>query len=191
MESLFVVRHGPTHAKGLVGWTDLPADLSDIAALSRLSDFLPAEAAVVSSDLKRAVQTADAIVGPRVRLPHMKDLREMHFGEWEMANPREMDLKARAALAAFWEEPELIRPPGGESWLDFTGRVWPATRSLMEQTRGPLVIVAHYGVIASIAQLAEGLDAETAMGHKFENLSVSEFRHAAGRWETVRINHVP
>ncbi|HHL22744.1 MAG TPA: histidine phosphatase family protein, partial [Aliiroseovarius sp.] len=29
MISWWWLRHGPTHAKGLVGWSDVPADLSD------------------------------------------------------------------------------------------------------------------------------------------------------------------
>ena len=24
MQRLFLIRHGPTHAKGMIGWTDLP-----------------------------------------------------------------------------------------------------------------------------------------------------------------------
>ncbi|MCX8953857.1 histidine phosphatase family protein, partial [Ruegeria sp. NA] len=38
MTRLHLVRHGPTHAKTMVGWSDLPADLSDTAALRRLHD---------------------------------------------------------------------------------------------------------------------------------------------------------
>ena len=30
------VRHGPTHEKAFTGWRDVPADLSDSAALARL-----------------------------------------------------------------------------------------------------------------------------------------------------------
>lgn len=191
MGSLFVVRHGPTHAKGLVGWTDLPADLSDTAAIGRLAAHLPASATIVSSDLIRAVGTADAIAAGRRRLPNIEDLREMHFGEWEMLNPREMDPKARASLAAFWDAPELVRPPGGESWLDFTARVVPKTLDLLASRTEPLVIVAHYGVIAAIVQHAEESDAETAMRQRFENFSVSEFRHEEGRLSPVAINHVP
>ena len=37
MTRLWWVRHGPTHAKAMVGWRDLPADLSDTAALARLA----------------------------------------------------------------------------------------------------------------------------------------------------------
>ena len=82
MTRLCLVRHGPTHAKTMVGWSDLPADLSDTAALDRLSSYLPPEALVISSDLSRAVATADAVQGARRRLGHDPDLREMNFGAW-------------------------------------------------------------------------------------------------------------
>ena len=84
MSRFFWVRHGPTHAKAMVGWSDLAADLSDEQRLSRLSAHLPADALVVSSDLVRATATADAIANDRERLPHDPDLREIHFGDWEM-----------------------------------------------------------------------------------------------------------
>ena len=58
MTTLWLVRHGPTHAKAMIGWTDLPADLSDAGAIARLRAALP-DAPIVSSDLIRAVTTAD------------------------------------------------------------------------------------------------------------------------------------
>ena len=54
------VRHGPTHEKTFVGWRDVPADLSDRAALSRLDAALPEQALIVSSDLQRCVATGGA-----------------------------------------------------------------------------------------------------------------------------------
>ena len=66
MTTLWMVRHGPTHAKAMIGWTDLPADLSDTDAIARLRTELP-DAPIVSSDLIRAVATADALQ-PSVRL---------------------------------------------------------------------------------------------------------------------------
>ena len=90
MRRLWLVRHGPTHAKGMCGWTDLPADLSDGAAINRLSLALP-DAPVVSSDLLRARATADALADGRPRLPHEPGLREMRFGDWEMRTHAECE----------------------------------------------------------------------------------------------------
>ena len=77
------VRHGPTHQKTFTGWRDVPADLSDQAALDRLNAYLPDNALVISSDLIRCVETADALQGTRTRLRHDPSLREFHFGTWE------------------------------------------------------------------------------------------------------------
>ena len=84
MSRLFLVRHGPTHVKAMVGWTDVKADLTDAAALARLRASLPQKALMVSSDLRRAIDTADALQVRQTRLPHEMGLREMHFGDWEM-----------------------------------------------------------------------------------------------------------
>ena len=98
MTRLFLVRHGPTHAKSMVGWSDLPADLSDLAQIDRLSGYLPADAIVVSSDLLRSTATADAIQGSRQRLHHRPELREIHFGQWELRSAAEIEAED-AALA--------------------------------------------------------------------------------------------
>jgi hypothetical protein len=70
MTRFWLVRHGPTHAKTMIGWTDLAADLSDTGALQRLAAHLPPGAPVISSDLSRAIATADALGPDRPRLPH-------------------------------------------------------------------------------------------------------------------------
>ena len=114
MRRLCLVRHGPTHAKTMVGWSDLPADLSDHDAIASLAEHLPADALVISSDLSRAVATADAIQGARTRLPHDPDLREMNFGDWELQ--RFDEVEDQETYRAFWEHPGDVKPPNGESW---------------------------------------------------------------------------
>ena len=80
---LWLVRHGPTHAKTLIGRTDRPANLSDGPALARLSAALPPDAPVVDSDMARTRDTAAAIAGDRPRLPPDPAFREFDYGEWE------------------------------------------------------------------------------------------------------------
>ena len=115
MSTIWWVRHGPTHAKAMVGWSDIPADLSDRAALRRLADFLPGDATVVSSDLLRCRATADAIAGRRPRLPDRRDLREIHFGTWEMRSFEEVEAEDPERIHAYWNRPGDVRPPGGRS----------------------------------------------------------------------------
>lgn len=188
---LHLVRHGPTHAKSMVGWTDLPADLSDTEALARLSDHLPLNAPLISSDLSRAVATADALAHPsRHRLPHDPALRELHFGAWEMRGFAEVEAEDPERIRAFWERPGDVRPPGGESWNEVLARVGAALDRLAPH--GPeLIVVCHFGAILAAMQLCLRLTAEQAFSHRIDNLSVTELRLGRDGWDEIRVNHRP
>ena len=51
------VRHAPTHENAFAGWRDVPADITNTARIARLNAALPKDALLVSSDLRRAIQT--------------------------------------------------------------------------------------------------------------------------------------
>ncbi len=192
MTRLHLVRHGPTHAKSMVGWSDLPADLSDTAALARLSDHLPDRARLVSSDLSRAAATADAIQASRIRLPHEPALREINFGAWELRRSKDIEVEDPDRIRAYWTTPGDVRPPGGESWHEVCARVDSAVDALIAAHTGEdLIIVAHFGVILTQVQRALQLDADQAFGHKIDNLSVTELTHGSKGWQVGRINHNP
>ncbi len=190
MSRIFWVRHGPTHAKALVGWSDVPADLSNTDQIARLSAHLPQDALVVSSDLLRASATADAIEAGRERLPHDTDLREIHFGDWEM---RRFDSVAdQTKLRAFWENPGDVRPPGGESWHQVSARVDQAiARLLLAHPGRDIIAVAHFGVILTQVQQALRVGAYEAFRNRIDNLSVTELHWQAGGWRAEMINHIP
>jgi len=189
---LHLVRHGPTHAKTMVGWSDLPADLSDHAAIARLQDHLPSEAIVISSDLSRAADTATAIEGRRQRLPHHRDLREINFGTWEMRPYKEIEAEDPELAFAYWDTPGDIRPPNGESWNDVRSRVDAAIDGLItDHTGRDLIIVAHFGVILTQLQRALNVGAQQAFSHRIDNLSVTEISYHGDGWSVGRINHCP
>ncbi|WP_298850512.1 histidine phosphatase family protein [uncultured Ruegeria sp.] len=192
MTHLHLVRHGPTHAKTMVGWSDLPADLSDTAALQRLNDHLPPEALVISSDLSRAIDTASAIQGQRRRLPHNPDLREIHFGRWELRGFAEIEAEDPELAFAYWDNPGDVRPPQGESWNDVRNRVDSAIDALIATHMGrDLVIVAHFGVILTQVQRALDLDGQQTFSHRIDNLSVTDIALEGGSRSIGAINHLP
>ncbi|MCA0871052.1 histidine phosphatase family protein [Seohaeicola saemankumensis] len=192
MTRLHLVRHGPTHAKSMVGWSDLPADLSDTAALARLSDHLPDRARLISSDLSRAAATADAIQAGRTRLPHDPALREINFGAWELRRFKDIEAEDPDRIRAYWTTPGDVRPPGGESWHEVCARVDAAVDALIAAHTGDdLIIVAHFGVILTQVQRALRMDADQAFGHKIDNLSVTELTRGSNGWQVGRINHNP
>lgn len=185
---LHLIRHGPTHTARMVGWTDLPADLSDGAALTRLSQTLPEDAPVISSDLIRATATADAIAGTRRRLPHDPALREMNFGQWEMMTHDQID---PALSRQFWEQPGDTAPPGGESWNALSARVLGAiTRLTPLHDKTGLIVVAHFGVILALLQQALRVTPQEVFSHRIDNLSLTQVQlHPSP--QAHRINHIP
>ncbi|WP_373635164.1 histidine phosphatase family protein [Yoonia sp. SS1-5] len=189
MTRLWMVRHGPTHAKTMVGWADIPADLSDQDAVRRLRAYLPA-APVVSSDLSRAVATADDL-GAQSRLDHDPALREMNFGDWDMRHFADVEKENPQHIRAFWETPGDIAPPNGESWNTLCDRVGNAIDGYLTRGFDDLIVVAHFGTILSQIQRAAGMTAYEAFGHKIDNLSVSDIAFIDGQWRVGRINHVP
>ena len=191
MTTIFLIRHGPTHAKGMVGWSDLAADLSDVDGLARLEAALPKEAVVISSDLSRAVTTADAIQATRHRLPHDHDLREMNFGDWELKVFYEVEAETPARLRAFYETPGEISPPNGDSWNALCARSNTAIDRLVTSNQAQnLIVVAHFGIILSQVQRAFGLTAYQAFGHKIENLSITDLTVRDGIWSGGQISRL-
>ncbi len=188
MTTLWLVRHGPTHAKAMVGWTDLPADLSDTAAVARLRASLP-DAPMVSSDLIRAVATADALQ-PNARLPHDPALREINFGAWDGLTFPEAEAKDPDLLRAYWETPGDVAPPAGESWNTVRARADAAIDRYIALGHTDLIVVAHFGMILTQVQRALGITSYAAFGHKISNLSVTKIEATPTGWAAPVINHV-
>ncbi len=187
MTRLWLIRHGPTHSDSLVGWSDIPADLSDTARIARLEAALP-DAPVVSSDLDRAVKTADALTARRVRLDHAPELREIHFGDWELRSQEEVAASDPVLARTFWESPGSARPPGGESWDALRCRVHGALDRLAGRGHEDLIVVAHFGVILCAVQRALGIGAADAFAHRVDPLSLT--RVDAPPWRAGVINHM-
>ncbi len=188
---LIWVRHGPTHQKTFTGWRDVPADLSDTAAIARLSDWLPQDAPIISSDLKRAVATADAIAGGRRRLPHNPDLREFDFGTWDGLHFSKVAEEHPELSRAFWEDPGDVAPPQGESWNAVTSRVNRAVDQLLHQHDGDLVLVAHFGVVLCHMASSTGMTPYDALGHQIDPLSATVLEQSNAGWRAAQINHAP
>lgn len=189
---LWLVRHGPTHADYFVGWSDVPADLSDTAQIARLEAWLPPDALLVSSDLDRCVKTADAVQGQRTRLPHDPDLREFNFGDWERKQFRELSKEYPDLTRKYWEDPGDHAPPGGESWNEGAARVTRGMDRLIARHSGSdIVVVGHFGMILTQIQRAAGLTPKQALAFTIDNLSVTELWLEAGFWRVAGINHTP
>jgi glucosyl-3-phosphoglycerate phosphatase len=111
---------------------------------------------VVSSDLRRAVDTAE-VVGAACGLPVKYDarLRETHLGRWQGRTVAEIDRDHPGAISAWRSDPEWA-PPGGESRVAVVARSRPVVDELdaefadSAEEGTTVLLVAHGGLIAGL-----------------------------------------
>ena len=187
------VRHAPTGLRSAVGWSDVPCDLSDAAALDRLAAALP-QAPIVSSDLARARLTADRIAGTRPRLQDLPDVREIHFGAWELLDFGEIEARFPDAHAAWIAAGGAAAAPGGESFDALCARVSGAIDRLTEEIgTGDVIVVAHMGAIMAALRRALALPGDRAMAFSIAPLSVTrlDWLPEPGVWRIAAVNRPP
>ena len=186
------VRHGPTEIDYLAGWMDVPANLSDTTLIGRVSEWLPNEALVVSSDLRRARDTAEAIAGERTRLGESFALREINFGKWEGMSMSEIDRQYPTRSKKYWTDPSSIAPPGGEAWHEVCKRVNAFVDETTETHIGrDIIAVAHFGVILTQFQRCTGLKFPELSEEPVRNLSVTKVSTCDGQWNVEHFSYLP
>jgi broad specificity phosphatase PhoE len=185
------IRHGPTHAKGFCGHLDLSADLSDTAQIARLKASLPVEAKILSSDLRRARDTAKAIWNGQRWLPEAPEFREMNFGDWDGQDFETVEKSDPDLWRAFWETPGKVAPPNGESFDQLRNRITAALARLhADGPQGNIILVAHFAVILAALQQATAMPTASAFSFKINNYSVTrlDYLHKSNNWRVMGVN---
>ena len=158
---LVLLRHGQTeYNAGSRMQGQLDTDLSTLgreqaaAAAEVLAKREPL--AIVSSDLRRALDTATALAElSGVDLSVDTRLRETHLGDWQGLTHLEVDDVAPGARLA-WRDDARWAPHGGESRVDVAERSMPVVDELLAglgdwgSGERPVVLVAHGGLIAAL-----------------------------------------
>jgi broad specificity phosphatase PhoE len=169
---VWLYRHGPVEASAsevCLGWTDaLLADPEKTAGEARrLGRAVGRAAGVYVSDLRRALGTARPLAATiDAPLYVTRDLREMHFGEWENQPWREVRDRHAAAFLRYFNDWENVATPGGESFGDLRARTAAFWRRIAAVHEGDtLVVVSHGMALAALATLLLGWTPKHAMKH--------------------------
>lgn len=157
-KKLFLIRHGQTvwNMEGKyqgdrnTELTGLGIKQARLAAkyLSKV-DF----AAVYSSSLKRAVDTAKIIAGYKnLKVIVRENLKEINFGKWEGMRFNEINKKYNIEYQSWLEDPYNSPPPGGESFKTLTERATAEIENIVAENRdgSSIAVVTHGGVIISL-----------------------------------------
>ena len=136
-------------------------------------------AAVYSSPLSRALDTARAIAAARGLEPVADDgLLEIDFGELEGLTYEEIAAERPDVFRAWMEAPTSVRFPGGESFADLRARVVEAVGAIRERhAGGAAAVVAHGGVVRAVLADVLGLadDAVFRLDQAYGGLSVVDW----------------
>jgi len=153
MAKMYLIRHGQTEWNLLgryQGWSDV--SLSDIGRQQAeyLATNFPAEklAAVYSSDLNRAAETARAVaekLGCPLQLE--KAFRELDFGKWEGLTYNEIAKDWPEEVNNLFVNPEKLQTPEGESFQDVEKRAIKRIKELCEKHKDESFAVVAHGAI--------------------------------------------
>lgn len=203
--TILLIRHGETAwnaERRLQGHLDIPLNAEGERQAAALGAALANEHidTVISSDLARARQTAEAIVRARAarvgngavvgEVQTDPQLRERCYGGFEGLLYSEIAARFPLQFAA-WQarNVDAVLPPGknqGETFRGFFDRV--TTAILAHAARHPgqtLALVAHGGVLECAYRSALSLSLETPRDFKVHNASINRFVVAQGRLKLV------
>jgi alpha-ribazole phosphatase len=198
--TLYLIRHGETEGAEIrryKGTLDVPLSEKGMKQVERVSehilklmstiqkeeDALPVSernlAAVYSSDLSRALKSAEIIARPHSLRPiAVPSLRERNFGLWEGMSFEEIKEKYHEEFIAWAGNPLEFSPVNGESTLEVRDRVMDAFEKIIQAHPGERVaIVAHGGVNRIILCHILGIPLENIfrVEQDFAALNIIEF----------------
>jgi len=183
---ILLIRHGETAwnaERRLQGHLDIDLNAEGQRQAALLAAALAAEPLdlVVSSDLARARQTAEAVAGPRgMAVAIDARLRERGYGGFEGLLYSEIEARFPDAFAR-WQARDVDAPlpPGrnvGETFRQFFDRATGAILALGAAHPGrTLALVAHGGVLECAYRLARKLPLETPRDFTVFNASINRF----------------
>jgi broad specificity phosphatase PhoE len=167
MSGLLFIRHAETDMAGRFCGHSNPSvnerGFEQIDALSKTISTEPVEA-LYSSDLQRAVTTADALATLfTVKAIKTQALREIDFGAWEGLSWQEIEKRDPAYFSRWMNSYPHIPAPGGEGFESFQLRVLDEVSQLVAAANNRwIAVVTHAGVMRVVLQSLCGLNEQSA-----------------------------
>lgn len=189
---VIAVRHGETDwnaAARMQGQTDIPLNDRGRDQARRVGIALRDEtlAAVYSSDLSRAAQTAAAIaVEAGLPVQHDEGLRERHFGIFEGLTVDEVRTRWPQDCERWQRRDARFGPEGGEVLVDFHARCVEAAMRLCAAHPGEAIaLVAHGGVLDCLYRAALRIPLDSPRTWRIGNATINRLLCTPGGFTVV------
>ena len=180
---ILAIRHGETAWNvdtRIQGQLDIGLNDTGRWQAQRLGQALAQEsvAAVYSSDLQRAMHTAQAVAEPHrslgLQVTAEPALRERHFGVFQGRTWAEIEAHWPDQATQWRQRTPQWAPEGGESLWALRERVSACVQRLASAHLGEqIVLVAHGGVMDALYRLATGLDVQAPRSWALGNAAIN------------------
>ncbi len=175
------MRHGITEynsTRRFAGYSDIEMSADGYRQVERLRDRLANERidAIYSSDLKRAVVTAEVISSGRtVDIVACPELREINYGDAEGLTFPEISHRYPKLAESIASYDLQLEFPGGESFAEFTARTCTFMDRLNKHIaeEQAILIVSHSGPLRVLICHLLGIDQSHWRQFRIDNASLS------------------
>lgn len=194
---LYLIRHGQTEWNNegkIQGHTDIPLNAKGIRQARCLGTAMEPYpvTAIFSSPLKRAYQTAEKIAEKKgLSVGVMNELQEVDFGLWEGLTWKEIKASYPEDFECWDKNPVEHCPTGGELRKDCKKRCKNAVESILLQSKGDVVLVAHGGILVFIiSYLLREQKKKREIIVKNASISVVEYDKQTGIGTLLALNEI-
>lgn len=184
MITLYLVRHGENKANITkeLSYKIIDYDLTDKGRLQAVQTAKYFEDIkidkIVSSPLKRAVQTADIIATAKgIHTQIKENFRELNVGDLEKIGPNDDTWKTYFSVTSAWYQGDLkVSFPNGENCINVLERFYSGVLDVIgNDINSNIVIVGHGGIFTvSVLEFCKIQDREKFVKIQNENCSISK-----------------
>ena len=195
--TFLLIRHGQTEwnrVERFRGHADVPLNETGLKQAEVTGHYVAANwkvDAICSSPLSRAVKTAE-IIGKHVSLPveiH-SGLTDIDYGEWQGVTTEEAIRRWPAMVEAWYDAPQRVRIPGGETLEALRKRAMETIKNLALRDSGQTIIMVGHTVINRIILLGVlGLGNERLWHIEQDACAINVFRANAGDYILGSLNN--
>ena len=197
MLHLLLARHGETiwnAQQQFQGHSDVPLSPTGRVQAAALAETLRSRSidAVYSSDLRRAIETAEIVLSGRgLAIQQTPAWRELSFGQWEGLTYDEVRHAYPTELQAWLADRLHAAPPGGESLAQLNSRLEAILGQLVQDHIDQTVlVVAHGGPLQLLLATTLGLPPDEFWKFRVTHGSLSELDLYPAGAILARLNYV-
>jgi broad specificity phosphatase PhoE len=197
LERIYLIRHGQTdwNREGRwQGFEQTSLNSEGLAQAQALAEYLRQYpiTAVYTSDLSRALQTANALAQALNLQPELDERwRERHLGIFQGLTRAEINARYPKEMDAMHTDRFNYVIPNGESQRQVQERAWEAWQQVINHAPGPeAAIVSHGGTLKTLLMKLSNNDPDIASAD-ITNTSVTTVELSGGGWSIAEVAVTP